>query len=337
MLNGKKILFIAPRFFGYEKLIAENLARQGALVDYYNDRPGSDFLTKAMIRIDRRLLARRTNAYYDSIIEATKGRDYDHVLIVRGEAIASSRLNALRRENPKAKFYLYLWDSMNYNPNAKAIHQLFDQVWSFDREDANNHGKIAFLPLFYSEAFATTRFPATEYEYDACFIGTVHTDRYQVIEKIVTDLRERGYKVFLHCYYPSRILFRLRSLIDTGFRRFSKKYIQFESIPLDRIVDYFDRSKVIIDVNRPAQLGLTMRTVEALGARRKLITTNADIINYDLYAKENILIVDRNNPIMSDDFFQSNVTQFDENIWKDYSVHQWIEKIFLHHEPQLRT
>lgn len=326
-LNGKKVLFIAPRFFGYEKLIKEELEEQGATVDYHDDRPSGDFFTKALIRVDRRLLNRKTDLYYRTIVETSRGRNYDHIFIVRAEAISAVKLNELRAAHPKARVTLYLWDSMNYNPNAKQLLDHFDSVWSFDRADADAFEKVHFLPLFYANGFAETSYPAKHIEYDACFIGTMHTNRYKVLEKIIDQLQSRGIKYFIYCYYPSRTLFRLRSLLDPGFRRFGRRYLKFESIPLSKTIEYFEISRLIIDINRPAQRGLTMRTIEAFGARRKLLTTNKDVVNYDIYDPSWVHLTDRNNPMLSEDFNKKEPV-FDQSIWEKYSVRRWTETIF---------
>ena len=110
-LSGKRVLFIAPMFFGYEKLIKDELEAKGARVDYFNDRPDNTFLTKSLVRIDRRLLSGKTNRYYDDIICSTRDESYDYILIVRGEAISQQRLRKLRQAQPHARLYLYLWDS----------------------------------------------------------------------------------------------------------------------------------------------------------------------------------------------------------------------------------
>ena len=50
-----------------------------------------------------------------------------------------------------------------------------------------------------------------------------------------------------------------------------------------------------------------MRTIEiALGMRKKSITTNLDIKEYDFYDKNNILIIDRKNPIINKEFLETN-------------------------------
>ena len=226
-LTGKRILFIASTFFNYEKLIKQELERQGAKVTYYDERPDNGFLTKSLIRIDRRLLARKTNHYYDKIIESTKSITYDYVLIVRGEGISVDRIRKLKKSQPNAIFNLYLWDSIHYSPNAKTIIPEFDNAYSFGRVDADNNPEIKFLPLFYGTEFERSAEWTKTKPFDACFIGTIHTDRYKVLEKIIDNLESNGRSVFIYCYYPSKLLYYIRSLFDPGFRNFAKKTRNF--------------------------------------------------------------------------------------------------------------
>lgn len=327
-LENKRILFISARFFGYEKLIKEELESKGAIVDYHDERPDNGFWTKALIRIDRRLIARKTNAYYQRIIDSTRSKSYDHVLIVRGEAISPEMLQRLRKAQPVALMTLYLWDSMHYNPNARNLLDLFDRVFSFDRTDVEKHPKMRFLPLFYGREFERSAQWQGTPVYDACFIGTIHTDRYKILEKILQTLEAKGRKVFVFCYYPSKLLFWLRSLINPRFRKFGKKHISFKSMTLLEVIDKFSKSTAIIDINRPNQLGLTMRSIEAVGAQRKLITTNSDILNYDIFNSETILIIDRNCNSIDEHFFKPNPLPYEEKTRKKYSITAWLNCIF---------
>ena len=327
-LSGKRILFIAPMFFGYEKLIKTALEDNGALVDYFNDRPNNNFLTKALIRIDRRLLAYKTNQYYDQIIDSTRNVSYDYILLVRGEAISVGRIKKLKEAQPQAKLKLYLWDSMHYNPTARLILPEFDQVFSFDRTDADENSDIDFLPLFYGKEFERAANVTDGYIYDACFIGTIHTDRYKVLQKIIDNLESSGKKLFIYCYYPSKLLFRIRSIFDPGFRKFASKYIDFSGMKLADVVSRIAESVAVIDVNRPDQLGLTMRSIEAVGAQRKLITTNSEIVNYDINSPKSVLIVNRENPTINDSFFSLKATPYTPTVREKYSVTAWINTIF---------
>lgn len=326
-LAGKRVLFIAPMFFGYEKLIKGELEQLGAVVDYFSDRPGADFLTKALIRVDRRFLARKIERYYSSIIEETRERDYDLVLIIRAEAVSSSILDRLRSIHSRAKFVLYLWDSMHYNPNARKVLGKFDAVLSFDRADVDANPQMQFLPLFYGREFERAANWTGDFKYDACFIGTIHTDRYKVLEQIIEQLEKDGMKVFVYCYYPSRMLFRLRSLFDGGFRRFARKYIDFKGMPLSEVVDRIAESRAVIDVNRPGQLGLTMRTIEAIGAQRLLVTTNEDIVNYEVYSQKGMYLIDRRAPKVAREFLQGEGIPHAESVRAGLSARNWVLRV----------
>jgi hypothetical protein len=71
-----------------------------------------------------------------------------------------------------------------------------------------------------------------------------------------------------------------------------------------------------------------MRTIETLGAKKKLITTNADVINYDFFRPENVLVVDRYNPVISKEFIDEPWKEIPEDIYKKYSISSWLNTIF---------
>ncbi len=49
-LKEKKVLFFAPKFFGYENAIKEEIERQGAIVHLYDERCNPSSLEKIIIR-----------------------------------------------------------------------------------------------------------------------------------------------------------------------------------------------------------------------------------------------------------------------------------------------
>ena len=70
-----------------------------------------------------------------------------------------------------------------------------------------------------------------------------------------------------------------------------------------QVTDYIGNSRVVLDLPHPMQTGLTMRTIEAIGSKKKLITTNVDIVNYDFYNPKNILLIERENINFDKSFF----------------------------------
>jgi hypothetical protein len=71
-----------------------------------------------------------------------------------------------------------------------------------------------------------------------------------------------------------------------------------------------------------------MRTIEVLGANRKLITTNTSISKYDFYNQNNILVVDRYNPKIPEVFFKLPNKELPSEIYSKYSIKDWIKDVF---------
>lgn len=55
------------------------------------------------------------------------------------------------------------------------------------------------------------------------------------------------------------------------------KDVSTVSIPRKKLIDYYRRSKVILDVSHPEQSGMSMRLIEAYGMNKKVITSNKNI------------------------------------------------------------
>lgn len=111
-LKGKKILFFAPMFFDYEKEIIKKLTEFGAIVDYYDERPENDFLTKASLRINKEIIKNRIEKYYQQILGKTNSIQYDFVFVVNIEAMTPIILERFKHQQYNATFILYMWDSL---------------------------------------------------------------------------------------------------------------------------------------------------------------------------------------------------------------------------------
>ena len=65
-----------------------------------------------------------------------------------------------------------------------------------------------------------------------------------------------------------------------------------------------------------------MRTIEMVGLRKKLITTNAEIVNYDFYDSSNICIINRNSPVLDQNFISVPYKELPDSIYQKYSLRQ---------------
>ena len=324
-LAGKRILFFPTFTLGYEKHIKAGMERMGAIVDLYDERPDESFLSKAMIRINRDLIAKKINSYHRRILDETRSIRYDYIFFIRCEAFSVDVLKQFREHHPEAKMIVYFWDSFKNNKNSIRVKDVFDKTFSFDRFDCEQY-KMTFLPLFYIDQYSNVMKPKS-FKYKNLFIGTLHSDRYKVVRDINSFLtRDQCY--FSYFYSPSELLYWKLRLTNKEIRSVKRSEVKFKQIEIDYILDLYGQSEIIIDIQHPNQTGLTMRTFECMGAKRKMITTNKDIVNYDFYNTNNILIIDRDNVQIPQKFLNNEYEDIQEELYHKYSLTSWLCAVF---------
>jgi hypothetical protein len=75
-------------------------------------------------------------------------------------------------------------------------------------------------------------------------------------------------------------------------------------------------------------MGLTMRTIEAIGMQKKLFTTNPDIVNYDFYDNRNIRIISGDDISIDNEFIDAPSQQINPEVLNRYSLEAWIGDVF---------
>ena len=325
-LNAKNILLIAPRFFDYELEIQNALEKLGASVDFFDDRPDNNFLTKVFIRLRfTPLIKYKIKKHYDNICDHIKSKKYDCIFVVSPEALDRNKLEKIKLLQPDAENILYMYDSFS-NKKVSEIIPAFDKVFTFDIEDAESFD-LEFLPLFYIKDYENIN-KCAQYDYDLCFVATAHSDRYSIGKKIEEKIKSYKLTMFSFYFLNSRIMYWGRKLFFRKFAYGKIKDFSFKVLDKKKLLFIIEKSKVILDINHPRQRGLTMRTMEALGARKKMITTNQYIKSYDFFNENNILVIDRNDIKLPKDFFDTDYIQPSKEIYEKYSLDNWLKKIF---------
>lgn len=327
-MNGEltfpRVLLIAPRFFGYEQEIAAELARSGHLVDLLPDRPFNSPFMKAMMRMRPEFGGHLTcDRFFAQRLEELSRTDYSTILIIQGEGVTASTILRLRTAYPQARLVFYTWDSIENKPFSKRNLPLYDRCSSFDPLDANKYG-MNFRPLFYTEGFE--QLANTTYKYDLSFIGTVHSDRYRIVHAILDQLPPDT-RTFTYLYLQAPWMYDLRRLFTNTLDGAKREDFHFNPLSKDVVQATFFGSKAVLDIEHTQQRGATMRTMEVLGSKRKMVTTNPTLSNYDFYNPQNIRIIDRKNPQIDQEFLRAPYEPVPENIVLKYSLRQWVRDV----------
>lgn len=324
-----KLLLIMPRFFNYPELITEELENMGYEVDFFDDRPSTNPWVKAAIRINKNMIGRYIKQYFEEMMKTVRNKEYDIVFLISGQSLSFNEemISKIKKCQEKAKFVLYQWDSQTNFPYIKQVQKYFDKCYSFDRYDVKQTPNLKFLPLFYSNIYENIGSKNYKnYKFDFCFVGTAHPKKYKFIKMMSEQLNTVYPKQFIYFFFPSPIVYFYRKLMNKELRKAKYKEFHYEPLEGKKMNDVYENSQCVLDSAQDGQLGLTIRVLEALGAKKKLITTNEDIVNYDFYRPENIYVyngeIDLNNI-----FFKEEYKDIDSNIYEKYSLRSWLKEI----------
>lgn len=328
-LSNKNILLFSPQFFGYGLEVASKMREKGARVDYFDERPGNDFWTKAIIRVNKSLLTRKIENYYIEIIKKLVDHHYDFVVFLNPEAISRNNLELLKKSQPKAIFIMYMWDSLRNKKYTIDILPFFDRKFSFDKGDCANEGYgLYFRPLFFLDSYRNVDNIPHKMAIDLFFVGTLHSDRYELLMALRKAGEKLGKKIEFYMFFQSKVLFYLHKALNRSFRKAKQNDFKFLPLPKDKLIEKLSSSKVILDIQHPSQKGLTMRTIEMIGARKKLLTTNQEIKHYDFYNPKNIYCLDRAKIELEPHFFETPYVDLEASLYHKYSIEGWLEDLF---------
>ena len=318
-LRGKKILFIGIGFYDYESTIIKKLENLGAIVDFYLEQP--NYLLSGLYgKIINKLKYKKNiiEKHHNKMLDETNIKKYDIVFVLKGENLTKDFIKTLKLQQEKAIFIMYQWDSINRVSNALEMIPYFDKVYSFDRIDCEKYKKLEFRPLFFRESKDEENLDC---KYDLVFIGWLHADRMDLIKNIEKNCKTKNIKTFFYLYTG------IKTYINFLLKKQSQN-LYIKPLNCSNVQDLHFNTKVILDLPHPLQNGLTMRTIEAIGANKKLITTNQDIKNYDFYDENNICIIYKENIEIKNGFFEKPYKKIPDDIKNKYSLDKWIEDVF---------
>lgn len=319
----KKMLFIAPSDFDYYQKIKEVIETQSIEVDYYNEKPIMVYtkLGKIVKKFFPKIFENKKEKYFEKIDR----KNYDIIFVIRGEYLNEKIISRLKENSPNARLVIYQWDSLNSLPNLEECLYLFDEIYSFDKKDCKNYKKIIFKPLFYiSEYSESIEKEKAKYKY--IFIGTHHSDRFEFLNKIRIALEIKENESLFYLYRPLVSFIYYKYILRKGIGKAKLSDIKIKPLSIEKVVEYIKNSEIIIDSQHPQQTGLTMRTIEALGAKKKIITTNTNLYEYDFYNPSNIFIIERNQEIkIPKSFIKGKYKEIPEEIYKKYSLDSWVK------------
>ena len=208
--------------------------------------------------------------------------------------------------------------------NMKHVLDACDKCMTFDPVDASENN-IGFRPTFFVDDYLKVE---DKYEFTIVllFIGTLYVPRHELIKFLDDTFEKQLLKFFKYLYVPGFLKYIKEFIFHFPFYPINK--VNFSPISLDGTIKLLNDCKGILDVNPPYQISLSTRAHEAMAARRKYITTNKHIMDYEYYNPKNVFIVDINNPIIPKEFFDTPFEPIPNEILYKYSVRGLVDDLF---------
>ncbi len=307
-------------FRSYYREITGSLRKSGYDVDYIT-MSDHDIVSRIIVRT--RHLGFWLRGLLFKINYLKKRKEYDYILAIACYSLPEDVFNLLRISNPKAKLILYLWDSISRYPMIKNAFKYFDDIKTFDNEDAKKYG-FGYLPLFYINQYTIEAKPKQNCDYIFCFIGEANPRRYELLKLLNEQIKQLGHRAYIHFAINKLSKFRRRMQHMPS----DPEYFKLSSLSHSEVVEVYKRSKCVLDIEAEDQIGLSIRVFEALASRTKVITTNRHIKELPFYNENNIYLLDVNKPYLDDSFLNSDFTIIPE--MEDYSIDRWLYSLLNH-------
>lgn len=313
--NKKLILLITYDNWGYNQYIADALEKKSYEVKHINFHSFRykypSFRHKALNFFTKNLgISNLKHIHYNDVIlnEIRDMESIDAAIYIKADFLSPATIRAINKKSRRSVFIIS--DSINRYPKTKKILSLFDKVFSFEKKDCERY-HLNFKTNF---IYKTVDNVPLNYKYKVFNISS-YDKRFPVLEKIAKALYRMKINSKIIVFKP---------------KKKSEPYLEFVGTPLPiaEINAFMEESEILLDVSRAGQQGLSFRVFESMGLRKKLITTNTDIVTYDFYNPENIFVItDVNNIRIPESFFKTPYADIPKNIFNKYLIDNWVEEL----------
>lgn len=320
----KHCLLICPKFYGYEVLIQNELKKYYEKVDViYENRDWVSLWHRFVYVYAPTIKNRVLNKFYIDTIKKIS-RDVDTVLVIRGSSLSRMVMEYLKNIYGKSCLYImYQWDGVKNNPEILKIVDLFDEIYTFDIEDSQKYA-WGYRPLFFDPEKVENR----KKDITISYLCSLHSQRAQVLENLKGYCYKHSLSLYSNMYCNRLAYFKWKYIgKKPEYRNTNNKDVSFKSLSLEETYKIYSRTRIIIDYTHPGQTGFTMRTIEALGNRCKLVTNNQLIKNADFYNPNNVYVYEGTNIEIPTDFIESEYEEVDERIYNYYSLKGWMNTL----------
>lgn len=334
------VLMIGPQYMDIYKDIIMGLQLLGYEVDFAPElRSNKDHLNvrRPWCYFSCRNERVKQKYWYIMLNKKEYSKKYDILFVLNGQGLHHILFDVLRKRNPAIKCYNYLFDTIKGVYRFNAFFPYFDKVFSFDRGECDAYG-LNWLPIYWVPQDNTF-----DVKYDIFGFGAYSSDRFKIYKELYDFSKANSLRSFikLYCIIHREWLYPVLRMIGTPFglkfelslEDYHSPLIAKEIIPPTEYRKLINESKIVIDTHPEHQDGMTARFMWAIGAGKKVITTNSSIVKYDFYS-QNLIYVLKNSLNHEEEkkllAFIYKKTELDRSVLREiekYRIDNWLQTI----------
>lgn len=183
------------------------------------------------------------------------------------------------------------------------------RIWTYDDYDSRKYGLRLFHENGYFKSYVKPKEPPV---YDVLFVGK-DKGRGEYLLQLEKKLNGMG--------------LRTKFVIVADGKLAKRKTYYQKSMDYDDITTLIAKSRSVLNIALDNQQGITMRDLESLFFEIKLLTTNKNIVNTDIYFPNNVYIVDGLNIDDLPNFLDEKYVSRPQEVKDRHSYDHFIEVI----------
>lgn len=331
----KTVLLIGPKYMDLYKDIIIGFQQIGYTVDFALERSRMNDPLNVRREKFRPYFhsEKKKKRYWDTLLAQKRySKKYDMLFVLDGQGLNPTIFEILKTRNPQILCVNYLFDTIKGVYRFDRYFSYFDRVFTFDREESEQYG-IDWLPIYWVPG------EDVEIEYDMFGFGAFSPDRFKVFSELAnfSDRNKLHSYIKLNAIINREWFYQMRRLIrkplglrlEITLEQYHSPLITQELLSPDVFRKYIQQSRIVIDTHPSHQDGLTARFMWSLGLRKKIVTTNEHVCDYEFYNPSQIFVmkdVDSLNNGKLEQFLKSevNLTQSQLSKIDECRIDNWL-------------
>lgn len=206
----------------------------------------------------------------------------------------------ISKKCPTIKIVCWYWNTVDSNTIPVDFHNPNIEYWTFDDKDAKKYHMKKNI-----QYYCTPRnIESIDKNIDVYFIGRDKGRKEQIL-----SFKEIAESQGLICDFK---------IVENDR----------DTIPYKEVKDNIIHSKAILEINKDNQMGFTLRALESLFYQTKLITNNQEIVNSDMYRKDNVFVIGINSNRELFEFVNSSYDHSADEIRRSYDLDRWFNNFY---------